>query len=64
MGGEAHSDAIQRLDAALDGRGRLNQATETAVDAAEERATAVAVADANEQVAAREAWLHYIEHGY
>jgi hypothetical protein len=64
MGGEAHADAMERLDAAVDARERLSQSSETTQEAAEERANAVAVADANEQVAAREAWLHYIEHGY
>ena len=64
MGGKAHVDAIARLDAAVGGRERLSQASETAHGAAEERDAAVAVADANENVAAREAWLHYIEHGY
>jgi hypothetical protein len=63
-GGEAHADAIERLDAAVDDRQRLNQESETTPGWTGERARAIAMADANEQVAAREAWLHYIECGY
>jgi hypothetical protein len=64
MGGEAHADALERLDVAVDDRERLSQSGEAPQGAAETRATVVAVAEADEQVAARGAWLHYIEHGY
>jgi hypothetical protein len=63
-GGEVHAHAIERLDAALDARERSIQECETADGGPDERTSAVALAGANEQVAAREAWVHYIEHGY
>jgi hypothetical protein len=49
--GEAHALAIRRLDAAVDDHERASSQT-------------VALAAANEQLAAREAWVKYIEHGY
>jgi hypothetical protein len=63
-GGEAHADAIERLDAAIDGRQRMSQESESTPGWTGERARAIEMAEANEQVAAREAWLHYIELGY
>ena len=49
---------------AVDDLERANE--ESAVDPgrADERTAAVALAAANEQLAAREAWVKYIEHGY
>jgi hypothetical protein len=63
-GGDTHADAIERLDAAVDGRQRLRDESETTPGWAGERARAIAMGYANERVAAREAWLHYIERGY
>ena len=63
-GGDVHARAIERLDVAVDDLERASE--ESAVDPgrADERTAAVALAAANEQVAAREAWVKYIEHGY
>jgi hypothetical protein len=63
-GGEAHTNALERLDAAMEDQGRLGRECETARGGPSERNAAVAMAEANEVVAARKAWVHYIEHGY
>ena len=59
-----YARAIERLDVAVDDLERASE--ESAVDPgrADERTAAVALAAANEQLAAREAWVKYIEHGY
>lgn len=61
---EAHVDAIQRLDAARDGRARMRQAESEARGSAGELSAGVALSEANERVAASEAWLSYTERGY
>lgn len=63
-GGEAHTNALDRLDAAMEDQERLGREGGTACGGPNERAAAVAMAEANELVAARKAWVHYIEHGY
>ncbi len=63
-GGEVHARAIERLDVAVDDRERSNEESDAAPGGSDERTAAVALAAANEQVAAREAWVKYIEHGY
>jgi hypothetical protein len=63
-GGDVHARAIVRLDLAADDRKRLNEVSDAARGGAEKRTAAVALAAANEQLAAREAWVKYIEHGY
>jgi hypothetical protein len=63
-GGDVHARAIERLDVAVDARERLSEQSEAAQGGPDERTAAVALAAANEQVAAREAWVKYIEHGY
>jgi hypothetical protein len=62
--GEAHVQAIRRFDAAVDDRKRLSAQNEAARGTAGERAAVFALAAANEQLAAREAWVKYVEHGY
>jgi hypothetical protein len=62
--GDVHARAIERLDVAVDARERLSEQSEAAQGGPDERTAAVALAAANEQVAAREAWVKYIEHGY
>jgi hypothetical protein len=49
---------------AVDDRERSNEESKAAQGGADERTAAVALAAANEQMAAREAWVEYIEHGY
>jgi len=63
-GGEVHAQAIQRLDQAVDDREHSSEQSQAAQGGPDERTTAVALAAANEQVAASEAWVKYIEHGY
>jgi hypothetical protein len=63
-GAEAHTDAIERLDAARDDQERLRQADDAAQGTERELAADVDLSAANERVAASEAWLHYIERGY
>jgi hypothetical protein len=63
-GSEAHTQATDRLGDALDEQARRNQRRDAAEGTSDELTAAVGVAAANEQVAAREAWVKYIEHGY
>ena len=63
-GGEAHADAIQRLDAALDDQKHLRQEDDEAQGSERELSAGVELSAANERVAASEAWLSYLERGY
>ena len=63
-GGDVHARAIERLEVAVDDRERSREESDAAQGGPDERAAAVALAAANEQVAAREAWVRYVEHGY
>lgn len=58
----AHANAMQRLDVALHDQRRLSAEINEASDG--ERSTARSqLANVNEEVAARKAWLGYLEHG-
>jgi hypothetical protein len=63
-GGEAHADAIQRHDAALDDQERLRQGDADAQGSEQELSAGVELSAANERVATSEAWLSYVERGY
>jgi hypothetical protein len=63
-GGDVHARAIERLRVAVDARERARAERDAAQGGPDERTAAVALAAANEQMAAREAWVEYIEHGY
>jgi hypothetical protein len=63
-GGEVHVRAIDRLALAVDDRERSSKESDAAVGGPDERAAVLALAAANERVAAREAWVKYVEHGY
>jgi hypothetical protein len=63
-GGDVHARAIERLGVAVDARERASAESDAAHGGPDERTAAVALAAANERVAAREAWVKYIEHGY
>ena len=63
-GEEAHADAIQRHDVALDDQERLRQDDEDAQGSEQELSAGVELSAANERVAASEVWLSYIERGY
>ena len=63
-GGDVHTRANKRLDVAVDDFQRAKEESDAAQGQFDERAAAVALAAANEQLAAREAWVKYIEHGH
>ena len=63
-GGDVHVRAIERLDVAVDDLERASEESAADPGRPAERTATVALAAANEQVAAREAWVKYIEHGY
>ena len=63
-GGDVHVRAIERLDVAVDDLERASEESAADPGRPAERTATVALAAANEQVAAREAWVEYIEHGY
>ena len=63
-GGDVHARAIERLDVAVDDLEHASEESDAAQGRFDERTAAVELAAANEQVAAREAWVKYIEHGY
>jgi hypothetical protein len=62
--GEVHAQAIERLTMAVDDRQRLLAQNDAVWGTAGERGAVATLAAANEQLAAREAWVKYIEHGY
>ena len=61
---QVHEDAVQRLDAARHERERLREADGEAEGTEEQLSAGVELSAANERVAAREAWLGYLERGY
>jgi hypothetical protein len=63
-GGDVHAQAIERLRVAVDNLERVSEKNDAAQGGPDERTAAIALAAANERVAAREAWVKYIEHGY
>jgi hypothetical protein len=63
-GSDVHARATERLHVAVDARERARAERDPAQGGPDERTAAVALAAANERVAAREAWVKYIEHGY
>jgi hypothetical protein len=63
-GGDAHARAIERLNVAVGDLERVNEEGDAAQGGPDTRTVAVALVAANERVAAREAWVKYIEHGY
>jgi hypothetical protein len=62
--GDVHARAIERLDVAVDALQRLSEERDAAQGQFDKRTADVALAAANEQLAAREAWVKYIEHGH
>jgi hypothetical protein len=63
-GGEVHTQATERLAAATADRKQASRDSESAQGGPNERTCTVALAQANDNLAARQAWVHYIEHGY
>ena len=62
-GGDVHARAIARLEVAIDDRERSSKERDAAQGGPDDRTAAIALAAANEQMAAREAWVKYVEHG-
>jgi hypothetical protein len=58
---EEHDSAVQRLGAALAEQNRLGQRYDTAIGTSAKLGARVELAAAGNQVAAREAWLHWID---
>lgn len=63
-GGDVHARAIERLDVAIDDLQRSKEDSDAAQGQLDKRTAAATLAAANEQLAAREAWVKYIEHGH
>jgi len=63
-GTEAHGSALRRMETARDERNRSREAYDSAQDEPDKRAAADDLAEANEQLAAREAWVSWVERGY
>ena len=58
-----HARAIARLDAAIEDRERSSKESDAARGGPDDRTAAVELAAANEQMAARKAWVKYVEDG-
>jgi hypothetical protein len=63
-GSEGHRDAIRRLEAAKEHERHRGEACRAAQGMPSERAAARNLAEAREGVAAREAWVLWVERGY
>jgi hypothetical protein len=62
--GEVRAGAIERLKQAVDDRRRAREQRDATLGGPTERTAVAALAAATERVAAREAWVKYLEHGY
>ena len=62
--GDEHSVAVERLDAARDERNRRAEQRDDVSDASEELAASAELKAAEEQFAAREAWVEWVERDY
>jgi hypothetical protein len=61
MARDAHDDALQRLTAEMVEQDRLTERYDAAVGTSSELTAYVRLQSAGEQVAAREAWLRWVE---
>jgi hypothetical protein len=64
VGSEGHKDAIRRLEAAKEKQRRWSELDRTATGTKHKRDAADGLAAADEQLAAREAWVKWVERGY
>jgi hypothetical protein len=64
VGSEGHRDAIRRLDAAKEDRRSRSELHRAAHGTEREPDAASGLAAADERVAAREAWVKWVERGY
>lgn len=58
---EAHDSAVQRLEVVLAGRDRLSRRYDAAIGTSAEAGARFQLRSAGDEVAAREAWLHWID---
>ena len=58
---EEHDSAVQRLEAVLAEQDRLSQRHDAAIGTSTELGARVELRAAGDQVAAREAWLHWVD---
>ena len=58
---EEHDSAVQRLEAVLAEQDRLSQRHDAAIGTSTELDARVELRAAGDQVAAREAWLHWVD---
>ena len=63
-GGAEHANAAERLSVAQDEQGRLRDAADDARGTPGEELADAQLSQAGEQVAAREAWLVWLERGF
>ena len=63
-GSEGHRDALRRLDAAQADRHHKRELQQAAKGTVNARDAAVDLAAADERLAAREAWVSWVERGY
>ena len=64
QGSQGHQDALKRLDAAKADHRAKSELHHAAKDTAGKRGAADDLGAASEQVAAREAWVNWVERGY
>jgi hypothetical protein len=64
VGSEGHKYAIRRLEAAKEKQRRWSELDRTARGTKHKRDAADGLAAADEQLAAREAWVKWVERGY
>ena len=62
--GEVHESAVERLRAAQDDQSRLRREAYMARGTAGEDAAKAELSEAHDRLAAREAWLTWIERGF
>lgn len=58
---EEHDSAVRRLEAVLTEQNRLSQRHEAAIGTSTEQGARIELRAADDQVAAREAWLHWVD---
>jgi hypothetical protein len=63
-GTEGHRDAVRRLEEAKADQHHTSERHDAATGTADERRTADDLAASGERVAAREAWVSWVERGY
>jgi len=63
-GTDAHASAVQRRDAARSDQVRRTEVNAAAAGTNQERSAASELGAANHELAAREAWLRWVERGY